>query len=81
MKEVKFDSLINLGDEEDVEVSVTVTFIYDQGVFLEVGHPMNGYGKGFDFNEIIIEKDGEDISDLVSDIEAGKLIDEAKEKL
>ena len=81
MKQVHFQSDATLNGEEETPVEVRAEFTYDSGEFIEDNHPFNGYNKGFEFNSIQVDFSGKDVTNLISDIELKRLMDEAASEL
>ncbi len=40
-------------DNQEIEVTVTLEYSYDSGEYLEPGHATNGYGAGYEVDDIL----------------------------
>jgi len=76
MKTIEHKTNVTFNGEEDYPVLVYADFSYDEGDYLEAGHPYNGHNKGWyleDFR-VVDEDTGKPI--ILDEIELRKLEEE-----
>lgn len=57
MTSVTFQHLVEGGPLDGLELECEAEFSYDSGVYLEPGHPMNGYNSGYYLERVVVRNE------------------------